>query len=91
MSTTALLLIAAGGVALLLVLVIWLRLQAFVALILVSFIVALVAGIPLSEIVSTITTGMGDTLGFVAIVVGLGMMIGQIVQVSGGAQRVRSR
>ena len=88
MSTLALLLIAAGGVALLLVLVIWLKLQAFVALLLVSFIVALVAGIPLDEIVPTITAGMGDTLGFVAIVVGLGVMIGQIIQISGGAQRV---
>lgn len=88
MSTTALLLIAAGGVALLLVLVIVLRIQAFVALLLASFLVALVAGIPLGDIVSTITGGMGDTLGFVAIVVGLGVMIGQIVQASGGAQRV---
>lgn len=88
MSVTALLLIAAGGVALLLVLVMWLKLQAFVALLVVSYLVALVAGIPLSEIVSTITGGMGDTLGFVAIVVGLGVMIGEIVRVSGGAQRV---
>jgi Gnt-I system low-affinity gluconate transporter len=88
MSTTALLLIAAAGVALLLVLVVWLKLQAFVALLLVSFIVALVAGIPLGDTVSTIVNGMGDTLGFVAIVVGLGVMIGQIIQVSGGAQRV---
>lgn len=88
MSTAALLLTAAGGVAFLLVLVIWLKLHAFVALLVVSFLVALIAGIPLDEIVPTITAGMGDTLGFVAIVVGLGVMIGQIIQVSGGAQRV---
>lgn len=88
MSTVGLLLTAAGGVALLLVLVIWLKLHAFVALLVVSFLVALVAGIPLADIVPTITTGMGDTLGFVAIIVGLGVMIGQIIQVSGGAQRV---
>lgn len=88
MSVTALLLTAAGGVALLLVLVIWLKLHAFVALLLTSFVVALIAGIPLADIVPTITAGMGDTLGFVAIVVGLGVMIGQIIQVSGGAQRV---
>lgn len=88
MSTVALLLIAAGGVLLLLALVIGLKLHAFVALLVVSFLVALVAGIPLADIVPTITAGMGDTLGFVAIVVGLGVMIGQIVQASGGAQRV---
>ncbi|CAN5894099.1 gluconate:H+ symporter [soil metagenome] len=88
MSVTALLLATAGGVALLLVLVIWLKLHAFVALLLTSFVVALIAGIPLADIVPTITAGMGDTLGFVAIVVGLGVMIGQIIQVSGGAQRV---
>lgn len=88
MSTAALLLIAAAGVAALLVLVMWLKLQAFVALLVVSFLVALAAGIPLGDIVETITAGMGDTLGFVAIVVGLGVMIGKIVELSGGAQRV---
>lgn len=88
MSTAALLLIAAAGVAVLLVLVMWLKLQAFVALLVVSFLVALAAGIPLGDIVETITAGMGDTLGFVAIVVGLGVMIGKIVELSGGAQRV---
>ena len=88
MSTLALLLIAAAGVLVLLLLVIVLKLQAFVALLVVSFGVALVAGIPLGEIVPTITGGMGDTLGFVAIVVGLGVMIGRIIELSGGAQRV---
>ena len=88
MSTLALLLIAAAGVLVLLFLVIVLKLQAFVALLVVSFGVALVAGIPLGEIVPTITGGMGDTLGFVAIVVGLGVMIGRIIELSGGAQRV---
>lgn len=88
MSTTALLLVAAGGIALLLVLVIWLKIHAFVALIFTSYVVAVVAGIPISDVVPTIVEGMGDTLGFVALVVGLGVMIGQIVQVSGGAQRV---
>jgi Gnt-I system low-affinity gluconate transporter len=88
MSTVALLLIALVGIFVLLLLVIGLKLQAFVALLVVSFGVALAAGIPLGEIVPTITGGMGDTLGFVAIVVGLGVMIGRIIELSGGAQRV---
>ena len=88
MSAATLLLIAAGGIALLLVLVIGGKLQAFVALLLVSIVVALVAGIPPGEIPAVIETGMGETLGFVAVVVGLGTMIGQLVEVTGGGRVV---
>ncbi len=77
MSTLALISLAVAGVALLLVLVIVVRLQAFVALLLSSIFVAIVGGIPISEITTTIQNGMGSTLGYIAIVVGIGAMFGE--------------
>jgi Gnt-I system low-affinity gluconate transporter len=88
MAAGTLLLIALGGIGLLLFLVIVVRLQAFVALLVVSFATAVVAGIPLGEIAGVIEEGMGGVLGFVAIVVGLGTMIGRFMEVTGGAEHI---
>ncbi|MDO4911280.1 MAG: GntP family transporter [Corynebacterium sp.] len=85
MSVTSLLLIAAVAVAVLLFLVIRVRLSAFVALLLVSLGTALATGIPIGELMPTITEGMAKTLGSVAIVVGLGAMLGRLIEESGGA------
>ena len=84
--TGPLLLIAVGAVALLLVLIMALRLHAFVALILVSLLTALVAGIPVADAVPTLLEGFGSTLASVALLVGLGAMIGKLLEVTGGAQ-----
>ena len=70
MSALALLAIAAAGVALLLVAVIKFKIPAFLALIVVSVSVALVAGIPLPDIIKTVTEGMGGTLGSVTQLLG---------------------
>ena len=86
MAPTALLIIAAVGVALLLVLVLKFKFQPFLALTGVSIIVALAAGIPAADLVKTIEAGMGSTLGHIAIIIALGAMIGRIIEVSGGAK-----
>ncbi|ANP73272.1 GntP family transporter [Cryobacterium arcticum] len=103
MNTAILLGIAAGGIALLLVLIIRFKVQAFVALLLVSLLVALAAGIPLTTIpatedtperlgvIQTIVAGMGGTLGTVAILVALGAMLGRLIEVSGGAASLAGR
>ncbi|HXV94597.1 MAG TPA: SLC13 family permease, partial [Pseudonocardia sp.] len=83
--TGPLLLIALGAVALLLALIIGLRLHAFVALILVSLLTALVGGIPVGDVVDTVLEGFGTTLASVALLVGLGAMIGKLLEVTGGA------
>ncbi|QJY48425.1 GntP family permease [Pseudonocardia broussonetiae] len=85
-STGVLLLIAVAAVALLLVLIMALRLHAFIALILVSLLTALVAGIPVDEVVPALLDGFGTTLASVALLVGLGAMIGKLLEVTGGAQ-----
>lgn len=84
--TTTLLLIAAGAVALLLFLIIKVKLHAFVALVLVSALTALAAGIPVADVPSALTSGFSNTLGSVALLVGFGVMIGRLLEVTGGAQ-----
>lgn len=88
MSATYLLSITVLSIAVLLFLIMALRLQAFIALLLVSMGVAIAAGIPLPEVAGVIQEGMGGTLGYIAIVIGLGTMIGEILQVSGGARQI---
>ncbi|MCY7324747.1 MAG: GntP family transporter [Microbacteriaceae bacterium] len=103
METPILLGIAAGGIVLLLVLIIKFKVQAFVALLLVSILVGLAAGIPLATIpetedaparlgiIATMIAGMGGTLGTVAILVALGAMLGRLIEVSGGASSLATR
>lgn len=90
MSATYLLSITVIGIAVLLFLIMAVRLQAFLALLLVSMGVAIAGGVPLPEVAGVIQEGMGGTLGYIAIVIGLGTMIGEILQVSGGAQQLAS-
>ncbi|MEU0690386.1 GntP family permease [Streptomyces uncialis] len=98
--TAGLLTVAALGIALLLFLIIKVRLQPFVALLAVSIAVGLSAGLSVTQLfgtvqksdaVSLIESGMGGTLGHVAIIIGLGTMLGAILEVSGGAEVLASR
>ncbi|WP_461024107.1 GntP family permease [Thalassiella azotivora] len=84
--TGTLLAIAAAAVLVLLVLIIRFKLHAFVALILVSLLTALVTQIPYADVVPTLLAGFGSTLAAVALLVGLGAMIGRLLEVTGGAQ-----
>ncbi|MGV0790918.1 GntP family permease [Mycolicibacterium sp. XJ1819] len=83
---TALLLIAAAAVAVLLFLIMKVKLHAFVALVLVSVVTALAAGIPVGDIPDAIAFGFADTIGSVALLVGFGIMIGRLLEITGGAQ-----
>ena len=80
-----LLLVAAAGVALVVILVTWARMPAFVALTLASLCVGVAARMPLLEIPRAFQAGVGDTLGFVAMVIALGTVIGKLLAESGGA------
>jgi len=83
---THLLLTGLGAVVLLVLLIIKMRVHAFVALILVSVLSAAVAGIPADDIVPVMMKGFGGTLASVALLVGLGCMIGKLLEVTGGAR-----
>ncbi|MFE9572628.1 GntP family permease [Streptomyces sp. NPDC006692] len=98
--TAGLLTVAVLGIALLLFLIIKVRLQPFVALLAVSIAVGLGAGLSVTELfgtvqksaaVSTVESGMGGILGHIAVIIGLGTMLGAILEVSGGAEVLSSR
>ena len=86
LSTGPLLLIALAAVLLLLFLIMRVRLHAFVALVLVSLLVAIATRIPTGDIADTLVEGLGTTLGSVALLVGFGAMLGRLLEVTGGAQ-----
>ncbi|MFE7083580.1 gluconate:H+ symporter [Priestia megaterium] len=81
-------LIVALGVLLLLFLMMKLKLNTFVSLIIVSILVGLMEGIPLPKVISSIETGIGGTLGHLALIFGLGAMLGKLVADAGGAYRI---
>lgn len=76
------------GIALLLLLVTRFKINAFIALLITSIFVGLGAGMPAGDVLNSMQEGMGSTLGFVATVVGLGAIFGQILEHSGGAESV---
>ncbi|WP_219413385.1 GntP family permease [Pseudonocardia nigra] len=73
------------GIATIVVIVLRTRLDAFVALLIAALVTGAVAGSSPSDIISSITTGFGNTLASIGIVIGLGVGIGKILEVSGAA------
>ncbi|GAK08428.1 LOW QUALITY PROTEIN: low-affinity gluconate/H+ symporter GntU [Geomicrobium sp. JCM 19038] len=88
MSGVSLILITILGIGLLLYLIIRSKMQAFLALLLASIFIGLMAGMDPMSLLETIEEGMGGALGFIAIVVGLGAMFGEVLRTSGGAERL---
>src|SRR5438105_7807581 len=86
--TTLLLLYAFGAVVALIVLIARFKLHPFVVLITVSLALGAAAGMPLGSVVKAFQDGVGGVLGFVAIVVALGTMLGKMMAESGGAARI---
>ncbi len=76
----------AGAIGLLLVLILWLRWQAFVALLVSSLAFAVAVGMPVDDIPASIVDGMAGALGLVATLVGLGAVFGAMLEHSGGAR-----
>ncbi|GMA38077.1 SLC13 family permease [Mobilicoccus caccae] len=86
MGTAYLILVGIAAIALLLFLVMAFKWPAYIALVAVSVVAAVAAGMPLDEVIPTVIAGMGGTLGSVALLVGLGAMLGGIVEKTGGAE-----
>jgi gluconate:H+ symporter, GntP family len=83
-----LLLSALGAVITLVVMIAHFKINPFVVLLSVSLVLAIVTGMPAQTIVKSFETGVGNTLGHIAIVVGLGTMLGKMMAESGGADRI---
>ncbi|WP_312836981.1 GntP family transporter [Pantoea sp.] len=91
MSTALLLAIATASVVILLLLVIKAKVHPFVALLIVSLLVAIATGIPAEKIMETIISGMGGLLGHITIIIVLGAMLGAVIEASGGAESLAQR
>ncbi len=76
------------GVLLLLLLMVVFKLNAFISLIIVSLIVAVLEGMSPLEAIASVEKGLGSTLGHLALVLGFGAMLGKLMADSGGAQRI---
>src|SRR5437773_3077118 len=85
---TRLLLYALAAVMALIVLIARFKLHPFVALITVSLVLGIVAGMPVGAVVKAFQDGVGTVLGFIAIVVALGTMLGKMMAESGAAARI---
>jgi len=81
-------LIVSIGILILFALIILLRLNAFIAFILVTLFIGISQGMELLSVVQSIEKGIGSTLGFLVMILGLGAMLGKIVAESGAAQRI---
>ena len=85
------LLIVILGIFLLFILIARFKLNAFITFIIVSLLVGIAEGMDLDQVVSSIQNGIGNTLGFLILILGLGAMLGKLVADSGAAQRITSQ
>ncbi|MFD2471162.1 GntP family permease [Amycolatopsis silviterrae] len=93
-STAGLLTLAAVSIAVLLFLIIKVKVEPFIALIVVGLLTALAAGVPVGTLVGTaqktsdslLEKGFGSILGHIAAIIGLGTLLGSILEKSGGAR-----
>ncbi|MCR1838245.1 gluconate:H+ symporter [Rodentibacter caecimuris] len=76
------------AVFVLVVLVLRTRVHAFIAMLIASSIAGLIGGMSVNDTLAAITKGFGGTLGGIGIVIGLGVMMGSVLEVSGAAEKM---
>ena len=76
------------GIGTIIFLVLRTRIDAFVALLIAALVTGFIAGSPALETINSMTLGFGNTLASIGIVIGLGVAIGKILEVSGAADRL---
>ena len=76
------------GIVLLVLLITWARLNAFLAFIIVAVLIGLFNGMSITAITGSLQKGIGDLLGSIIIILGLGAMLGKLVADSGAAQKI---
>ncbi len=79
------------GIVLLFLLIAVFKLNAFISFIIACLVVGVFQGMELESIIQSIQKGIGSTLGFLVLILGLGAMLGKLVADSGAAQRITSR
>lgn len=76
------------GVVVMMGLIIFTRMHAFPSLIISAILIAVLSGIPLTECISTVTSGFGGTMASIGIVIGFGCIMGIFLEKSGAAKRM---
>ncbi|MBS4535652.1 gluconate:H+ symporter [Clostridium sp. D2Q-14] len=76
------------GIALLIFLIMKTKIHTFLALIITAATTGLIGGMPPDSIITSISNGFGGTLGSIGIIIGFGVMMGEIFQISGAAERM---
>lgn len=90
MSTTMLVGVLIVAIAMIVVLIVKCKLHASIALILAAFFVGITTGMPIHTIPDVVEQGVGGTLGFLTLIIGFGAILGKMLEVSGGAERIAS-
>jgi Gnt-I system high-affinity gluconate transporter len=82
------LVITIGGVLLLLILITVVKFDAFLSFVIVCLFVGISMGLSIQDTIDAMTKGLGDTLGFLVLILGFGAMLGRIMADSGAAQQI---
>jgi gluconate:H+ symporter, GntP family len=85
---TQVLIVAAVGIAIVVLLIVWLKVHAFIALTIGALFVGIGSGIPLDKVTASYEAGAGGVLGYVGVLIALGAMLGKLMADSGGADKV---
>lgn len=85
------LLIIISGILILFLLIAVFKLNAFISFVLVCLYVGILSGMELEAVINSIQKGIGNTLGFLVMILGFGAMLGKLVADSGAAQRITSK
>ena len=85
---TQVLIVAGLGIALVVVLIVWAKMHAFLALTISSLLVGIFSGIALTDVTKSFEVGVGGVLGYVGVLIALGAMLGKLLGDSGGADKI---
>jgi GntP family gluconate:H+ symporter len=85
---TQVLIVAAIGIAIVVLLIVWAKMHAFLALTIGALFVGIASGIALDKVTTSFETGVGGVLGYVGVLIALGAILGKLLADSGGADIV---
>nr|WP_306863953.1 SLC13 family permease [Arthrobacter bambusae] len=85
---TQVLVVAAIGIAIVVLLIVWAKMHAFLALSIGALFVGIASGIALDKVTTSYETGVGGVLGYVGVLIALGAMLGKLLADSGGADKI---
>ena len=85
---TQVLVVAVLGIALVVVLIVWAKMHAFLALTISSLLLGIFSGIALTDVTASFEKGVGAVLGYVGVLIALGAMLGKLLGDSGGADQI---